>query len=602
MRRYFNVELASEQFFWLDGSGLDAEPEPETDCEWSDDEVTDSSVISEEESEEQEPQTPPRCATRRSAKRKRRWGTDCSRTPRVQTAEPGLRSKPWRTEQDWDTGPTESKFQPLRIPGLQVHTLYPLTAKDLFSLYFSADTVKTICTHTNKNAAINKERGKKYKWIDIEPEDLYKFFGLLFFTTLVQLPNLQDYWKQNHVLSVSIPSKVMTRERFRTILWNIHLSDPEADVVNDSKKGTPSYDKLFKVRPLYDDILNACQAYFHPRRELAVDERMVATKTKTCKSQYMTDRPTQRGIKFFVLTESCSGYTVNFQIYTGKAATVSENGLAYDVVMNLISPSSLGTGYHLYMNIFYTSPKLFLDLASMKFGACGTYREGGKECPGDGKNALTKKSRRGSFRWIREGPLLFVKWMDTHEVSVCSTIHSAYSGETVTRKMKDRDGCLTERDIPYPTPISAYNKYMSGVDLSDQLIQYYSTLRKSACWYKTILLHFLDIASTNAFILHREISSIKKVQPMTHKDFMVELLCQLCGVDNSGVPQSRKTSHVPVPIASTIDPSQKATKGRLKCKHCLENNKRSDTPWKCEACDVALCLVVDRNCFREWHT
>ncbi|KAJ8370383.1 hypothetical protein SKAU_G00104110 [Synaphobranchus kaupii] len=201
--------------------------------------------------------------------------------------------------------------------------------------------------------------------------------------------------------------------------------------------------------------------------------------------------------------------------------------------MSLIQPSCLGTGYHIYMDNFYTSPKLFMDLANMKFGACGTYRESRKRCPRGRANALTKKCGRGSVRWIREGPLVFVKWMDTREVSLCSTIHPAFSGETVQRRVKDRDGRWAERDIPCPTLIVAYNKHMGGVDLSDQLIQYYSTHRKTARWYRTMLLHFLDIATTNAYILHREISSANQVQPMAHKDFMVELVSQLCGMDKA---------------------------------------------------------------------
>ncbi|XP_049900252.1 piggyBac transposable element-derived protein 4-like [Epinephelus moara] len=422
------------------------------------------------------------------------------------------------------------------------------------------------------------------------------------YMSLVSLPSLQDYWRQNHVLSVHLPAKVMTRDRFRSIFWNIHLSDPEEDVHNDRQKGTPGHDKLFRVRPLYDDILSACQAYYHPRRELAVDERMVATKAKTGMTQYMKDKPTKWGIKLFVLAESSSGYTINFSIYTGKAVTVSEHGLSYDVVMKLIQPSCLGTGYHVYMDNFYTSPKLFMDLASMKFGACGTYRESRKGCPRGRENALTKRCERGSVRWIREGPLVFVKWMDTREVSVCSTIHPAFSGDTVRRRVKDRDGRWAVRDFPCPTPIVAYNQSMGGVDLSDQLIQYYSTHRKTGHWYRTMLLHFLDIATTNAFILHREMSNAKQVQPMTHKDFMVELVSQLCGMDKEGVPQSRRADHVPVPIVTATDASQKATKGRQRCKHCLQvDNRRSDTPWKCQACDVPLCVVVDRNCFSEWH-
>ncbi|KAI3372221.1 hypothetical protein L3Q82_022659 [Scortum barcoo] len=131
---------------------------------------------------------------------------------------------------------------------------------------------------------------------------------LLIYMSLVSLPSLQDYWRQNHILSVTLPAKVMTRDRFRSIFWNIHLSDPEEEIQNDRKKVTPGHDKLFRVRPLYDDM--ACQTYYHPRTELAVDERMVATKAKTGMKQSLKDKPTKWGLTFFVLAESSGGYTI----------------------------------------------------------------------------------------------------------------------------------------------------------------------------------------------------------------------------------------------------------------------------------------------------
>ena len=159
----------------------------------------------------------------------------------------------------------------------------------------------------------------------------------------------------------------MARDRFRALLWNILPSDPEEDKKNYEKKGTPEHDKLFRIKPLINDILSACQAYYHPRRELAVDERMVATKAKTGMTQFMRDKPTRWGIKLFVLADSSNGYTVNFNIYTGKTHTHTVHGLSYDAVMQLIQPSNLGTGYHVYMDNFYTSPQLFRDLANLKF-------------------------------------------------------------------------------------------------------------------------------------------------------------------------------------------------------------------------------------------
>ena len=60
-------------------------------------------------------------------------------------------------------------------------------------------------------------------------------------------------------------------------------------------------DKLSRVKPLFNDVRLACQAHYHPHQQLAVDERMVKSKANTGMRQYMKDKPTKWGMKFFVL-------------------------------------------------------------------------------------------------------------------------------------------------------------------------------------------------------------------------------------------------------------------------------------------------------------
>ncbi|XP_028268778.1 piggyBac transposable element-derived protein 4-like [Parambassis ranga] len=569
-----------------------------SEAESEDDEVTDLSFVISDESEE-ENELPTESPTKSPVQS--RHGERSRKRSRPSQAQPHHGLEPWRTGNDPDTAPQISRFMPRRTPGAQVNPHATYSPLDLFQLYFSPSTVLTLCKNTNMYAAKKKEMGKKYQWVDVEFEEFYKFLGLLIYTSLVSLPSIRDYWKRNRITSVPFPATVMPRNRFLFLLWNIHPSDPDEDKKNDEKKGTPLYDKLFRVKPLMDNILSACQAHYHPKKELSIDERMVATKAKTGMTQYMKNKPTRWGIKMFVLADSGNGYTVSFNIYAGKTYTQKVHGLPYDTVMQLIQPSYLGTGYHVYMDNFYTSPQLFLDLAKMKFGACGTYRDNVKGCPTGRENALTRKSERGTVRWIREDPLLFVKWMDSQEVSICSTIHPAVSGEVIKRKVKEKDGCWAVKDILCPTPIIAYNKNMGGVDLSDQLIQYYSTHRQTTRWYRTLFFHFVDIATTNAYILYCDICATNQVKPMTHKEFQIELASQLCGVDKTCVPTKRKAEHIPVPITVVTDPSLKATQGRRVCQHCNQDKKRNLTPWKCQSCDVALCLIVDRNCFADWH-
>ncbi len=109
----------------------------------------------------------------------------------------------------------------------------------------------------------------------------------------------------------------------------MHLSDPAEDAANDWKKGTDEYECLHRIRPLYDSLRVACKAVYHPDKNLSVDERIVATKARISLKQYIKNKPTKWGIKLFVLCDS-NGYTVDFNIYTGKSSVVSGKGLSFD--------------------------------------------------------------------------------------------------------------------------------------------------------------------------------------------------------------------------------------------------------------------------------
>jgi ribosomal protein L31 len=503
----------------------------------------------------------------------------------------------WKTETDVDMVPQTLRFLPARETGPQLSSVDSHSPMSLFKQFFSESAVSTLCHNTNAQAAKATAKGCKYKWTDVSISEMYRYIGLLFYMAMVKVSSIRDYWRQSSVFSVPFPATVMSRDRYRTISWNVHMSHPDADKENDRKRGTPEHDRLFRVKPLMDTIRHACKAIYHPKRNLAVDERMVACKAHTGMTQYMKAKPTRWGFKLFVLADSSNGFTVDFSVYTGKNNFPTGHGLSYDAVTSLLDHTFLGSGYHVYMDNFYTSPKLLKDLFAMRFGACGTYRDNRKDCPRNAANSLSKKSARGSIRWIRDGPLVFVKWMDTREVSVCSTIHPAYTGDTAQRRVKTQDTWRT-KTFPCPTPVTEYNKHMGGVDLSDQLLQYYTAQHKTMKWYRKIFLHFLDIASTNSFIVHKELHG-----NLSHKEFMEQLITELCGVSQTTAPKRTNSDHVPVPGAElTSEGRDVATVGRRNCVHCTTvRGKRQLTPWKCQACNVHLCLQLNRNCFQEWH-
>ncbi|XP_052453867.1 piggyBac transposable element-derived protein 4-like isoform X35 [Carassius gibelio] len=504
------------------------------------------------------------------------------------------RTLSWKAETDVDQVPQTLRFLPAREPGPQLSAADSHSPMSLFKLFFTESAVENLCHNTNAQAARAMSKGHKYKWTDVGVDELYRYIGLIFYMSVLKMSSIADYWRQDSPFSLPFPATVMSRDRYRTISWNVHMSHPDADEENDRKRGTDQHDRLFRIKPLMDTIRLACKAFYHPRRNLAVKERLVACRAKTGMRRCTKVKPTKLGFKFFDLSDSSNGYIVDFSVYTGKNSFPAGRGLSYDAVMSLLDRKVLGSGYHVYMDDFYTSPKLFTDLFTLKFGACGTYREQRKGFPKTATNSLSRSSSRGSIRWIRDGPLVCVKWMDTQVVSVCSTIHAASTGGHVKRNIKAQH----TKSVPCPAPVTAYSQHMGGVDLPNQLLQYYAAQHKTMKWYRKVFLHFLDIAANNAFILHKELHG-----NMTHKEFMEELIAELCGVSQKAAPKQSSTEHVPIPGAElTSDVRRNATVGRRICVHCKAvHGKRSQTPWKCQACDVHLCLQLDRNCFLEWH-
>uniref|UniRef100_A0A3B4T941 PiggyBac transposable element-derived protein domain-containing protein n=1 Tax=Seriola dumerili TaxID=41447 RepID=A0A3B4T941_SERDU len=383
----------------------------------------------------------------------------------------------WKTETELDDGvPQPPRFNPKRTPGVQP----PLNMGnpppgEIFSHFFDAAVFKLLCENTNKNAAKNLEKGTKFIWTEINPDEMKKFVGMLLYMAVLKLPRISDFWRQQKIFHVPFPATVMSRDRFMAVLSNLHLSDPEQNEDNDKKKGTEDYDHLHRFRPLMEIICVNCKAIYHPRQHLAVDERMVGTKARLSIKQYMKAKPTKWGLKFFVLADM-NGYTIDFILYTGKSKWASGKGLSFDVVAGLVN--NLGSGYIIYTDNFYTSPLLFRHLRQQGFGACGTYRVPKLwQLPGD--KQLRKEGRGESVSAVRKSPeLAITKWFDNKPVLMGSTVHGK----------EPEDIC--------------------GVDLCDRMLSFYRMLNRTKKWTSHVITHYFDVAITNSWIQYKSNSKV----------------------------------------------------------------------------------------------
>ena len=214
---------------------------------------------------------------------------------------------------------------------------------------------------------------------------------------------------------------------------------------------------------------------------------------------------------------------LNFEVYLGKEpGRERQNGLGYDVVMNMTEPF-WNKNHHVYFDNFFSSPKLLEDLLERKTYACSTVcvnRKGLPSCAGT-------KLKPTEIVCSRKNHLLFTKWHDKRDVSVLSTNCDPHAPRVLFMR-KDKAG-KEKQIVRKPRVIQLYNEHMGGVDLADQLRSYYPVARSSTHWYKYIFWYLFDVSICNSFLLSKMLPIAAVGKPKTQLDFRLELATQLIG-------------------------------------------------------------------------
>ena len=125
------------------------------------------------------------------------------------------------------------------------------------------------------------------EWFDTTLEEIKAFLGLHVLFGIKQLPAIRLYWNNDPLIGVLAVQKVMSRSRFDKLSKYFHLNSN----ANQLPREDVNHNKLFKVRPLRDRVIERCQTELRPERDLSVDEAMIKFKGRLSMKQYMPMKP-----------------------------------------------------------------------------------------------------------------------------------------------------------------------------------------------------------------------------------------------------------------------------------------------------------------------
>ena len=151
------------------------------------------------------------------------------------------------------------------------------------------------------------------------------------------------------------------------------------------------------------------------------------------------------------------------------------------------------------------------------------------------------------------------------------------------------------REYSCPPPVSAYQRFMGGVDRCMQHRAKNHVGRPSKKFWKFFFNFILELAMINAFEIWRRSPGTKSEKTRYHLlDFRVQVAEQLIG----GF-RGRKRGY-PLKDVSTAHVLGKLNRNRSTCKWCIKQGekKRKDTVYGCKSCNIHLCSI---GCFRRYH-
>ncbi|XP_022100311.1 piggyBac transposable element-derived protein 3-like [Acanthaster planci] len=381
---------------------------------------------------------------------------------------------------------------------------------------------------------------------NLSRKELEQVIGMFYRMSLLQMAGVRAYWENetNH----EPVSGVMSRNRFQYLLTVLHFVDNLAMTDEDKKA-----DKLWKIRPWLNMMRENClKVVAHEHN--SIDEMMVQYKGKTASiRQYVANKPHPWGFKIWIFADN---------LFTGVPLLVKIKELGMHYVGTVCKNRISGCRHE--------------DEKKLRKEGKGAY----DHCVEDSHNIIA------------------VRWLDNKAVTLLST----YTGIEPTDTVRRWDSAVKDhREVERPAIIKAYNKFMGGIDLMDSYLFWHTLMMAIVnawlvyrCEYKLLQLQERSMMKRQVFQSHVASALVGRMvarprgRPSLEDVRDVIVKPQPGKVRKGPVDDVRKDAYAHWPVK---------VQKRGRCKLCAVNN----TNTLCEKCNVRLCFVEERNCFKSYY-
>ena len=305
---------------------------------------------------------------------------------------------------------------------------------------FSDDLVLHVTNQTNLYAV---QYGKGN--LNTLEGEIRIFIAVFLLSGYCKVSYWNGYWADAPDTYNEAVSCVISRNRFREILSNLHL--PDYTQITE--------DRYCKVRVIFEKLNYSFKQYGSFVNH-SVDKSIIPYYGKNSTKQFIRGNPIRFGFKLLVSPLS-EGYLLHKEPYCGVDTDLPDAGLSQgaNVVLGLNEKCEVKAGSTVTFDNLFTSLPLLDELTELGIGTLCTLRQNHFHvAPVANKTTLAKKPR-GPYNFATNGKNLVVSWLNNKVVTCATNYVNCNPVITAQRWSKSVKKPV---DVPMPEPFENYNK------------------------------------------------------------------------------------------------------------------------------------------------